>query len=42
MFCPNCGKSIENDAVFCSACGAEVVRSSGNPTNDEGGASYFR
>lgn len=36
MFCPNCGKSIENDAVFCSACGAKVVRSSGSQTNGEG------
>jgi len=36
MFCPNCGKSIETDAVFCSTCGAKVVRPSGSPTNGEG------
>lgn len=24
MFCSNCGKQIDNDAIFCSGCGARV------------------
>lgn len=24
MFCPSCGKQIEDDSVFCPECGARV------------------
>lgn len=23
--CPNCGKSLQDDALFCSQCGAEII-----------------
>jgi phage shock protein C len=29
VFCRNCGKSMTNDANFCSACGAQI--NLGNP-----------
>ena len=33
MYCEKCGKYINDDAVFCSECGAKVNK---NPTPDPG------
>lgn len=32
MYCPNCGKEIENDAQFCEFCGAALTKEAQNST----------
>lgn len=26
MYCPNCGKKLADDALFCDECGTKIVR----------------
>ena len=33
MYCPNCGKKLDDDALFCSKCGTKIERK--KPSNDQ-------
>ncbi|MBQ9113766.1 MAG: zinc ribbon domain-containing protein [Clostridia bacterium] len=35
MYCKNCGATIDDNAVFCSACGAKQTGGSSPSMNDE-------
>ena len=33
MYCPNCGKKLDDDALFCDECGTKIERQ--KPSNDQ-------
>lgn len=33
MYCPNCGKKLDDDALFCDECGTKIQRQ--KPSNDQ-------
>ncbi len=38
MFCGNCGKKNDDNAVFCEGCGAKLIRPEGNSGKTENNA----
>lgn len=35
MYCPNCGKKLEDDSIFCGYCGAKVIDTEDTPENSQ-------
>ena len=35
MYCPNCGKKIEDDSIFCEYCGAKVADTEDTPGDSQ-------
>ncbi|MFW9853556.1 MAG: zinc-ribbon domain-containing protein [Candidatus Thorarchaeota archaeon] len=33
MFCDNCGNSVDDDSVFCSRCGNQLIPQKAPPSN---------
>ncbi len=42
MFCPNCGKEIEDTSHFCRYCGADVTKNVSKTEKKEGAGCFFK
>ena len=40
-YCPNCGKEIANDSVFCEYCGTKVTQEQMNRPQASASSSYY-
>lgn len=41
MYCPKCGKKVDDNAAFCSSCGAKIPANNTNGAERKGFGSFF-
>ena len=41
MYCPKCGKDLNNDAKFCTNCGYQIVKENLTETYDINGHEVY-